>query len=124
MVQPKAETTAVTDMIKQAQNTFTTNPMIGERMTHIIEAQQGILNEAEEFSKHWFERRKEAAETAVKAAKDIFGNGASDPAAPMSVISDWQKHSMERMTADLQDWVDFCARCTGKITKSETKTKQ
>lgn len=124
MAQSKVETAAVADMIKQAQNMFSTTPMTGDRLTHMLEAQVSILNEMQEYSQHWFERRKEAAETAVKAAKEISGNGASDPAAAMTVISDWQKHSMERMTEDLQEWVEFSARCTEKMAAGEPKTKK
>lgn len=121
--QSKSDASTISDMMAQAQTVFAGNPQIGAQMTQLLETQQRFLKEAQEYSEHWFARRQEATKTAMDAAKDISGDGASDPAAAMAVMSDWQKHAMERLVTDVQEWVELCSRCTGDMTKSETKTK-
>ena len=89
MAQSKPDSTAVTDMMNRVQDLMTSNPMMAPQITHMLEAQQRFLNQAHEYSEHWFARRQEAIETAMEATKGLFGNGASGPAAGMAVMSDW-----------------------------------
>ncbi|MCK8465517.1 phasin family protein [Aliiroseovarius sp. S1339] len=123
MAQSKPDISAVPDILKQAQSLMAANPLMGAQMTNVLEAQQRFLKEAQEYSDHWFSRRKEATETAIEAANEIVGAGPSDPAAMLEVMSDWQKHSTERIAADFQEWVDMCSRCTGQTGESDKKGK-
>ena len=123
MTKSKPDTTALSDMMTQAQNLLTSNAGANPQMAGLLEAQQNFLSEAQEFSKHWYARRREALETAIEAAKNITGNLEPDPAEAISAITDWQTHSMERMTADFQEWVEICSRSTGNMVDSKAKKK-
>ena len=124
MAQSKPDTAAVTDMMNQVQNLMTANPMMAPQITNILQVQQRFLNEAQEYSKHWFTRRQEALETAMKTADGSSNSGANEPTSAMTALADWQKRSMTRMTEDFQEWVDMCSRCIGPVTTGDAKTKK
>jgi len=105
----------VSDMMKKTQEIFATVPAMAPQMEQFWKAQDGILEEVEDFSKAWFERRHEAARSALDAVRKANGNG-TDPAAAMEAITDWQRHSMERMTEDMRQWMELWSRCAGRMT--------
>ncbi|MCI2393912.1 phasin family protein [Aliiroseovarius sediminis] len=121
---PAPDISAFTDMMKQTQDMMTANPMMGAQMTNVFETQQKFLQEAQTFSEHWFDRRKQAAETAMQAARDIVDAGSAEPSVVLNVMSEWQQHSMERMAADFQEWVDLCSRCAGQVNDSKSAKKK
>lgn len=110
----------VGDLMEQARGMFALNPVAEPQMKKFWEAQDGILEEAEAFSRAWFERRHEAAKKALEAVKTANGNG-SDPSAAMRAMVDWQQGSFQRMTDDMQEWVDLCSRCAGRLTQAEAE---
>ncbi len=113
------DTTKVGDVMEQARTMFALNPMAGPQMEQFWKAQDGILKETEAFSNAWFQRRHDAAKTALEAVQAANGNGA-DPSAAMRAVVDWQQGSVQRMADDMQDWVDLCSRCAGQVTQAES----
>ena len=112
--------TPLTDIMDQARGMLATNPMLAPQMEQFWKAQEDVLKEARTFSEAWFQRRQEAAQSALDAVRDINGNGA-DPSMAMSAIIDWQQHSFQRLTEDMQQWVDLCTRCAGCMTSAEVE---
>ncbi|WP_343079689.1 hypothetical protein [Ostreiculturibacter nitratireducens] len=119
MAKPESDTNPVAEMVRQAQEFLAANPMIGPQVRQFWDAQENILNEAEQYAHHWFERRHEATQTALEAAKRMTSVSASDPAHAMTALAEWQTHSLERLAEDVQEWVTMCSRCAGYLTASE-----
>lgn len=110
--------TKVGDLMAQARTMFALNPAVAPQMEQFWKAQEGILEETEAFSRAWFERRHEAAKTALEAVQTTNGNGA-DTSAAMRGMVDWQQASFQRLTKDMQEWVDLCTRCGRRMTEAE-----
>ena len=47
-----------------------------------------------------------------------------EPAAALQAISEWQRHSFERMAEDLQHWMSLCAHCDGRIVTAESEAAE
>jgi hypothetical protein len=90
-------------------------PMIAPQMEQFWKAQDCVLEDAEAYSRAWFERRHVAAQSALDALRTAAGNGA-DPATAMQTMVEWQQQSVRRMADDLQQWVDLCTRCAARVT--------
>jgi len=110
-------------MMKQAQGMLAANPVMAPQMEQVWKAQEGLLDETEAFTKAWYDRRHEAARSALETVRKINGDGA-DPAAAMQAITDWQRHSIERMTEDIQQFTEMCSRCVGRIASAETQAAE
>jgi len=106
----------LTDMASKAQALFMVNGAAGGQFERFLEMQDALLKETETFARHWFERRHDATQTAIAALHDVTPNGAADPAQTMRAMTDWQRGSLERMMADMQEWTALCMRCAGAIT--------
>lgn len=116
---PKRDaSTAFSDAMRQVQGMFAMNPMMGPQMEQFWKAQDAILEDAEDYAKSWFERRHEATHSALDTVRKINGNG-TDPTSAMQAMAEWQRHSMERLTQDMQDWVEMCSRCAGRLASAE-----
>jgi len=114
------ESTKVGDVMEQARTMLALNPVVGPQMEQFWKAQDGILKETEAFSKAWFKRRHEAATTALETVQTTNGNG-PDPTAAMRAMVDWQQGSFQRLVDDMQEWVDLCSRCAGRMTQAESE---
>ena len=99
--------TSFANVLEEARGMMAANPILGPQVEQFWKAQDGILKDVESFSRDWFERRHEAAQTALEAVRKVNGNGA-DPAAAMRTMMDWQKHSFQRLADDMQQWVELC----------------
>ena len=53
----KSDDTALTDLMKQTQAAVTLNPMVRPQIEQFWQAQEKMLQEAQAFTEHWFERR-------------------------------------------------------------------
>lgn len=111
-----------TDMMKQAQGVLAAGPMLAPQMEQAWKAQDGLLEEAEAFTKGWYERRHEAAQSALDTVRQM--NGGADPAGAMQALAEWQRHSLERMAEDVQQWMDMCTRCAGHLASAEKKAAE
>jgi len=119
----KSDDTALTDLMKQTQAAVTLNPMVRPQIEQFWQAQEKMLQEAQAFTEHWFERRHDATKTALKAA-DHVTNGGSDPSEALKTMSDWQRHSVERVMEDFREWVELCTRCAGHVTTAEVEAEK
>ena len=106
--------TDITETIRKMQDMVASVPAMAPQMEQFWNAQDSILDDVEGFTQGWFERRHEATRSALEAIREANGNG-TDPSAAMMVIANWQRHSMERMTEDIQQWTDLWARCAGRM---------
>jgi len=109
----------LSDIIKSAQSMLGMTPVLQPQMEQFWDAQEKMLSEAEGFTRHWFERRHQATRTALDAVKQATSGEKSDPVSAMQTMSDWQKHSVERMTEDAREWFDMMTRCTREVVESE-----
>ncbi|WP_296643408.1 phasin family protein [Roseinatronobacter sp.] len=91
---------------------FNMNGGAAPQVEQLVKMQQGMLEQAEAFTRHWIERRQEAVETAIEALNGMNSDGKPDPAAAMRAITDWQRGSFERLTADYQEWMKLCMQAT------------
>lgn len=112
----------LTEMARKTQALFTANGAAGAQFEQFLEMQDSLLEEAETFARHWFERRHAATETAIEALHEAKSNGAADPAQAMRAITDWQRGAFERLAADMQEWTALCMRCAGAATTAQLDT--
>lgn len=107
------------DLVKQAQGLMAMNPMIAPQMEQFWKAQDGLLDEAEAFSREWYARRHDAARSALRTVRKLDGDS-TNPMALMQEMAEWQRHSFQRLTEDMQHWMSMCARCAGRVASAET----
>ncbi|WP_170476263.1 phasin family protein [Ruegeria arenilitoris] len=117
---PKHPTTLI-DVFKQMQPSESVNPVLGAQIEQFWDAQEKMLEEAENFAQHWFERRHEAVRSALKAARTASSANAGDPSKAMQTITEWQRHSAERLIADAQEWFETVARCAAYAAETEAE---
>lgn len=104
--------TDITDLVRQTQALFSPNGATAPQIEQVMEVQEDMLKQAEAFNRHWIERRQKAVDTALEAMNEIQSGDQTDPLATMRAIADWQRGSLERLTADLQEWMALCMQAT------------
>lgn len=109
------------DVMKSAQSMMSMNPVFAPQIEQFWDAQEKMLNEAENYTHHWFQRRHEATRTALDTARKATSAGDGDPTTAMQAMMDWQRHSMERMAEDAREWFEMVSRCTGQVTEGEVE---
>jgi hypothetical protein len=119
----RSDDSTVAGLVKQMQAAATLNPMFRPHVEEYWKAQEKVLREAETFAEHWFHRRHIATKTALDVVHDVT-NGGSDPSGALRTMSDWQRHSTERVIEDFREWVELCMRCAGHVTSAETKAER
>ncbi|MCC5962653.1 MAG: hypothetical protein JJU09_05945 [Rhodobacteraceae bacterium] len=105
---------ALPDIADQARETlalFQPFTAAGPQMESMVQAQEGILREVEGFARNWLERRQEAIQSALNALHKMNSAGQVKPGAALEAITQWQRGSFERVSADLQEWTMLCMRC-------------
>ncbi|WP_299847375.1 hypothetical protein [uncultured Roseovarius sp.] len=107
------------DVVKSLQSALSPSPMIAPQVEQFWNTQENILNEAEAYTRHWFERRHEATRTAMLAARKSTTGEKGAPGDAMQTIADWQRHSMERMVEDAHEWLNMITRCANYVSQSE-----
>ncbi|TMV05612.1 hypothetical protein FGK63_16345 [Ruegeria sediminis] len=118
----KAETPkSFSDVLKSIQTAASMNPVMKPQIAQFWDAQEKMLDEAELYTRHWFERRHEAIRTALDAARAATAVNQSDPARATQTMLDWQRRSMERMVEDAQEWLDTMSRCASYVTRTEAE---
>ena len=113
--------TTLVDVFKQIQSTASVNPMFDAQIEQFWDAQEKLLEEAETFAQHWFERRHEAVRSALKAARTASSANPADPSKAMETLAEWQRHSTERLIADAQEWFETVSRCAAYAAEKETE---
>ena len=104
--------TDITDLEPQTQALFKLNGTVTPNLERVMKAQEGMLKQAETFTRHWIQRRQEAVETAVEAMNEMNSTGKPDPVAAMQTIADWQRGSFERLNEDFREWMTLCMQAT------------
>lgn len=112
-------TSGFADLMKQTQGMMAWTPMLTPQMEQFWKAQEDMLEDAEAFSKAWYARRHDATRSALKAVRKLNGSGVT-PMSVMHEMADWQRHSLERLSEDMQHLMGLCARCAGRIASAET----
>ena len=110
MMKDQAQTDLI-DLARSAQTFFKLNEGAAPQLERIVQVQEGIVEEVENFARNWFQRRNDASQNAFKTLNDMNGSSKADPAAVMRAIAEWPRGSFERLSADLQDWTTLCVRC-------------
>lgn len=85
--------------------------------------QKALMDEWERYAHAWFERRREAAESAQRCMERVQDTGNSDGAQvneAMSEMNAWLTDEMQRLTADAMENTEFCLRCFGVLTQGAT----
>lgn len=111
MAEHKAQT-GIADLARQTQALFNPNGTAVPGIGPLLKIQEDLSEEAETFARHWLERRREAADTAVEALREMSSTGRTDPAAAMRAITDWQRGSLKRLNADMREWMALCTQAT------------
>lgn len=114
----KNDTKTLADMMQQVRGMFAANPMIAPQQEHFWKAQDRILDETEAYAKAWFARRHEAAQAALDVVHRINGDG-GDASATLQAMTDWQQGSVKRLAEDMQQWIELCTTCAGRIAQAE-----
>jgi hypothetical protein len=107
--QPQAD---ITGLARQTQELFKLNGAAAPRLDQVMKVQDGMLEHAGAFTRHWIERRQEAVNTAVKALNEMNSTDKPDPMAAMQAIADWQCGSFERLAEDYREWMTLCMQAT------------
>ncbi|WP_439156309.1 hypothetical protein [Yoonia sp.] len=94
--------------------------MLAPHMAQFCKAQDTILDQTEAFTRSWFDRRHEAMQTAHEAVRAVNGNG-GDHSPVARTLMDWQQHSVQRLTRDMQKWLALCSRCASGAGSAEPK---
>lgn len=112
------------EIAKSMQSAMTSNPMIAPQVEQFWNTQERILDEAETFTRHWFERRHEAARTAMIAARKSTSGAAGAPGDAMQTVAEWQRHSIERMVEDAREWLNMVTRCANHVSEHEIEAAE
>ncbi|WP_413719388.1 hypothetical protein [Silicimonas sp. MF1-12-2] len=115
--------TALGEIMEQVRGMYAANPMIAPQMEQFWKAQENILDATESFSKAWFERRHEAARSALDIVRTVNGNG-TDGAASMRSILAWQQESFQRLAEDMQELADLYSNCASQFANAEAEASK
>ena len=115
---------AYSNFLKAMTDAAVPNPLMAPQAEHFWQTQEQLLDVAETFTRSWFERRHEATRTAMKAAREAAQRDGANPGDIVETITDWQRHSMERMIEDAREWLDMMTRCAGITAVSEIEAAE
>ena len=120
---PKADKSTNTDAIENAVNAaqviFSLNPAYTPQATHLRQAQERFLKEAEKFSSAWFKRRQQAIQSALDLTGSIANGGLKDPSVAIKAMTEWQTGCMERLADDAKDCTEMMTLCIGNLVENE-----
>lgn len=106
--------------LNASQVLFTANPaFLAPQAKHALQTQERFFDEAEKFAAAWFERRREATQSLIDAARRIASAGQGDPSNALTEIIEWRTKSMERLAEDMKDYTTMLGRCAGTVVKEE-----
>ena len=119
--QPKTD---IGDLSRQTQALFDLNGVAAPQLEQVMKVQEGMLEQAETFTRHWVERRQKAVETAVETLNEMNSSGKPDPMAAMLGTAQWQRGSLERLTEDYREWMTLCMQPMQLTATSQGETEQ
>lgn len=124
MADAQTPVSALQNILKSAKAATSASPVLGHQSQHFWQAQDRALSELENFSKHWFERRHIAAQSALESSRAIAEQGTNNPAAAMTRLSEWQSQSFKRLTEDAQAFTEMMANCIGAVVQNEIEAAE
>lgn len=104
--------------IRTTQQFFAVNPMMSMTappLRQIWVTNDKILDDFEELTHNWCERRHEANRSALEAAKKMSDTRGSDVSDAVRIMSDWLTRSMERLSEDAKENYEFCVKCASHM---------
>jgi len=111
----------IADALKPLRGAMLFNPVFRPQVEQFWNVQKKVLDEAEEFTRHWFQRRHEAARTALDAARSAVSGDPMGPADAIEAFSEWQRLSAERIAEDSRDWLGMISRCARYAGETEAE---
>ncbi|MFP3944373.1 MAG: hypothetical protein ACLFWF_10795 [Alphaproteobacteria bacterium] len=105
-------------LIRTTQQFFAANPMMSMTappLRQIWVTNDKILDDFEELTHNWCERRHEANRTALEAAKAMSDTRGTDVSDAVKIMSDWLTKSMERLSEDAKENYEFCVKCASHM---------
>lgn len=120
MTEQKTQT-GLTDLARQMQALFSYNGSVLAPFDQIMRMQGAMFDRTGTFARHWLDRRHEAAESAIEAAREIGSADRTDPMTAMRVIGEWQRGSFKRLSADMQDWMTLCAEVAQEAAPAQSE---
>lgn len=120
MTEQKAQT-GFADLARQMQVLSRLNGPALAPFDQIMRMQGIMFDKTGTFARHFLDRRHEAAESAIEAAREIGSADRTDPMTAMRVIGDWQRGSFKRLTADMQDWMTLCTEVAQKAAPAQSE---
>lgn len=81
-------------------------------------AQENLIRECERYAHAWFQRRRDAAESAQRCLERVQKSGNADGAqvnAAVEELNTWMSDEMKRLSSDTQENMEFCMRCFGLL---------
>ena len=85
--------------------------------------QKALMDEWERYAHAWFERRREAADSARRCMEQVQKSGTSDGAQVNEAMGDmnsWLSDELQRLSADAVENMEFCMRCFGVLAQGAT----
>jgi hypothetical protein len=106
----------ITGMIRGMQALFDPSGTVAPGPERMLALHREMARQTQTFARHWLARRQDAAETGVAALQTLAATQGTDPAAALRAITDWQRGSVRRLDADLQEWIALCTQITRTAT--------
>ena len=104
--------TEIVDLARWTQSLVKLNGgSAAPQLENIVQVQEGIVEQMEDFVRNWFQRRQDGTQNAFKTLHEVINAGNTEPAAVIQAITEWQCGYFERLSADMQDWRALCVRC-------------
>ena len=87
----------------------------------IWQTQKSLMQEWDRYAHAWFERRRDAAESAQRCAEHMRkANGDGAPEETVAEINGWLSEEMKRLSTDAVENMEFCMRCFGLMSQGAT----
>lgn len=99
------------DSLKPLRDAMLFNPVFRPQVEQFWNVQEKILDEAEEFTRYWLQRRHAVEPTALKVARTAVSGESEGPKEAVKALSEWQRHSAERVAEDSRERLETMSRC-------------
>lgn len=85
------------------------------------QTQKSLMQEWDRYAHAWFERRRDAAESAQRCVEHMRkANGDGAPEETVAEINGWLSDEMKRLSTDAMENMEFCMRCFGLMSQGAT----
>lgn len=89
------------------------------------QTQKTLMQEWDRYAHAWFERRRDAAESAQRCVEHMRqADGGTAPQEAAAEMNAWLSDEMKRLSADAMENMEFCMRCFGLVSKGATSATE